>query len=438
MTEKIKAYLDELFSTLPQEEGVKEAKEELYAGMVERYNDYLREGMDEQEAYDAVIDSVGDIKELFDELPTGGPAAAGGPAAGEAPPQGEAGQNAGESQQGGQSYGGQWYGGFWEDGQWHSGHWGRPEDSDNYQNPYSEEGRQSGPESWGEDLSNGINDIVNGISDFASGLMGGLFTMKDQEGTALHNSQTIPLEGISTIEVGYVAESIEVGVSPDENLVINEYFRKGATPPMFARIQVGNGRVQVKNGNRLNFFYAGGRVEVLLPASWVGSLQLSTIGGSIKSDSVLTLSSLQAKTVSGHVGFLDVSAGVIRLVTTSGSVQVGHAAGNMEFSTVSGTVKVEAAEGNGNFKSTSGSVRVFFRQVDGPVTASTISGGVRLGLPETSSYELDARSISGSIHTAFDGALHFEKRSRAYGFIGEAPHYSVRINTTSGGIHIND
>lgn len=384
MTEKMKIYLDGLFSTIPMTDEVKEAKEELYAGMVERYNDYLRDGMDEQEAYDHVVDSIGDIRELFEELGGSMP------------------------------------------------HYGTGDAQQAKEEPQEEAASKDGFD---------LNDLIKGIGDFTTNLVTGVtgfISNRDHGFLPLVNTQTIPLEDVTSVEVSYIAETIDLRVSPDENLVVNEYMSIEGDPTLFAEISTGVGRVTVRNGRRQAMTFMRSRVEILLPASWSGSLSLSTVSGGIQSDDVWTFSSLYAKTISGSIRFNDISAAMLRLISTSGSVYADRASGTMELRSISGSVKVEDAEGGGTYKTTSGSVRVNFSALTGHVDASTVSGGVRLNLPADASFELDAKSVSGGIHTAFNERLNFQKRNRAHGFVGTAPYYNILVSSTSGSIHIND
>lgn len=65
---KIRQYIEELFSTAPQNSRAYDMREEIIRNTIERYHDHLGEGKSEQEAYSAAIDGIGDVRELFAEL----------------------------------------------------------------------------------------------------------------------------------------------------------------------------------------------------------------------------------------------------------------------------------------------------------------------------------------------------------------------------------
>ncbi len=68
MINKIRAYIDHAFKDAPQTKKMEELKEELLGNLIEKYNDHLKNGKNEDEAYTAAISGIGDISELVDNL----------------------------------------------------------------------------------------------------------------------------------------------------------------------------------------------------------------------------------------------------------------------------------------------------------------------------------------------------------------------------------
>ena len=77
-----------LLNRLPQTAKVQELKEELFANLVDKYNDQLRQGRAPEEAYQIVIGGIGDLDELIASVrePEQGRMCAGGAAGRCAPP----------------------------------------------------------------------------------------------------------------------------------------------------------------------------------------------------------------------------------------------------------------------------------------------------------------------------------------------------------------
>lgn len=64
---KIEEYVDELFENVPKNKKSMDFKEELLANLIEKHNDLVQSGMDEEAAYNKVIGSIGNIEDLFEE-----------------------------------------------------------------------------------------------------------------------------------------------------------------------------------------------------------------------------------------------------------------------------------------------------------------------------------------------------------------------------------
>ena len=72
MKEKIRAFMDDLLKDIPKSRKVLELKEELIGNMEERYDDLIRQGYREEDAFQCAMDSVGDVRELFREFEDSG------------------------------------------------------------------------------------------------------------------------------------------------------------------------------------------------------------------------------------------------------------------------------------------------------------------------------------------------------------------------------
>lgn len=67
---KIKNYVNDLFTEVRKTRKSEELKEELIADLEEKYIDLTKNGMSEMDAYNEVIHGIGDIDELLEELKT--------------------------------------------------------------------------------------------------------------------------------------------------------------------------------------------------------------------------------------------------------------------------------------------------------------------------------------------------------------------------------
>ena len=65
MEEKIRQHIKELFAKAPRTRKAMELKEEMIQNTLEKYQDLAGEGFQEEDAYQNVINSIGDVTELF-------------------------------------------------------------------------------------------------------------------------------------------------------------------------------------------------------------------------------------------------------------------------------------------------------------------------------------------------------------------------------------
>lgn len=62
--EKIKIYLENIFTSLPQEENVLRMKNDMYCSMLDKFNNMIQNGINEDEAFGKVIGEFGSINEI--------------------------------------------------------------------------------------------------------------------------------------------------------------------------------------------------------------------------------------------------------------------------------------------------------------------------------------------------------------------------------------
>ncbi len=66
--QKIYQYIERAFESAPDTQSAQDAKEELYANLVDKFEELTAEGNSPEDAYYAVIGSIGDIYEMLDSL----------------------------------------------------------------------------------------------------------------------------------------------------------------------------------------------------------------------------------------------------------------------------------------------------------------------------------------------------------------------------------
>jgi hypothetical protein len=71
MNEKLRNYIDSLFENAPQTVRAVELKEEMFQNLMDKYNDLISQGKNEESAYNIAVASIGDVDSLIAGLSDG-------------------------------------------------------------------------------------------------------------------------------------------------------------------------------------------------------------------------------------------------------------------------------------------------------------------------------------------------------------------------------
>lgn len=68
MNDKIRMHVNELFNDAPNTKKANDLKDEIISNAIDKYNDLIKDGKKENEAYESVIKEIGDVDELIKEI----------------------------------------------------------------------------------------------------------------------------------------------------------------------------------------------------------------------------------------------------------------------------------------------------------------------------------------------------------------------------------
>lgn len=374
MIDKLKCYLDGLFATVPDTSEVTVVKSKLYNRMKQEYAVCVQKGLDQQAAYESAVESIGDISDQISQLKK------------------------------------------------------RKDEP-----PVNQEATK---QPLDKRSKNKVGKFIRDVPDITSGLLTGMLNKVDPADLSLVNTVSLPLDGVDSVKIAYLAEGITLNHSSDGNFVVREYMNQ-KEPEFFAEVKLTNNNILVKHGKRKGLSLRSS-IEVSLPAEWNGRLAISSIYGSICTECDWNLSSFSAKTVGGNVEMTNLAADTIKLSSSVGSLILESCTGKMELNTVGGEILVDKVTGGGIFGTIVGNIRLYFGELSRSVKLSSENGEVFLHLPQNSSFEIDAVSIMGAIYSSFKAVeINPGINKCAHGFVGKAPYQDIEISTSTGGIHIS-
>lgn len=251
----------------------------------------------------------------------------------------------------------------------------------------------------------------------------------------LQNERSIPIAKIQMISINYIAYGITLYHTDGEALILKEYFNDDDAD-LHAIIAVNEQNLSIRHGAQRVFGFTRGYIELYLPKTFYGTLNIQTISGKIDIRCKLSLDEFNASSTSGKILVEDITTGSAVLSTVSGGIYIGMIRANCNLHSTSGSLRVNCAAGCGMFQTVSGSIEAFYETVLGDIRMHTTSGRIRLSLPVDFPFKLNARSVSGGIHTDFPMRQISGGNHSLAGQSGNAPSSNLDLCTVSGKIEI--
>jgi hypothetical protein len=251
--------------------------------------------------------------------------------------------------------------------------------------------------------------------------------------------QSLDLEGVRRLNVRMVAGNIDVVGSSEA----------ADTGGAHIEVSVVDGALMVTlEGDTLTIAHE--RLTWSGLFDWVGNFKSSAVVsvsipdacpvelGVVSADAVVSgiTAHTKVKSVSGNVTLDGLNAD-ISAQTVSGDLETRHLEGKLRFTTVSGDLTVvDGASSEVKAETVSGDMTLDLDMRPGArLDLSSVSGDVTLRLPESASLQVEAKTMSGSLDSAFAGVTRDGKpgRSTLRGCVGSGDGL-LQAKTVSGDV----
>jgi len=201
-----------------------------------------------------------------------------------------------------------------------------------------------------------------------------------------------------------------------------------------ADIQTASGEIDVEGLNG-TVSLASGSGDVRA-GDLTGGLKVSTTSGEVNLSDIA--GKLEVGSVSGDVKLENGKIEGATVSTTSGEVDLDGVAGELKVESISGDIRVrEARDSQLDISTSSGEIKYEGSLASaGSNTLNSFSGDVNLQLPDTSSFRLDASTVSGDISIEFELRDGQQAHGNLSGIAGDGS-AALTISTTSGDIGID-
>ena len=241
---------------------------------------------------------------------------------------------------------------------------------------------------------------------------------------------------VKDLQIGYQSETILLKSAEDDQLVIKEYINGLSGTEYYAKVTSNRFKTTVRHGRREEVNKAS-YVEVFLPKSWHGELQLSSQYGHILSEENWSLDRLAVEAREGSVIFKSIDAPRIRVNTSVCPVQIDQTTGFTDIHTVSGSIYVGSISGGAKLETSNAPIFAAFESLNNVLECNTQNGTMELVLPTGTGMKVDGISKRGSITSQIEG-LEIKIKpgnvSWISGILGEKPYQNVRLSSINGDI----
>lgn len=252
--------------------------------------------------------------------------------------------------------------------------------------------------------------------------------------------KTLAADGIDFASVNVSSVSSDITVTEGDRItarLYGEYASRGEIDLVMTEIG-GNLVFKVEYPNNLEIRYSNLRLDVTIPAAYVGELDLDTVSGQISTTLGNSFTRFSADTTSGDVRCGDITAGSVRFSTVSGDIIADSLAveNKVGCDTTSGGLEIGMLTGGGlDADTVSGDIRVN-TDASGAMDIDTTSGSVKIGVPADAKIYVDFQTVSGDFTSGMPLTYESSDRDSFKGYTDKGG-AEIRVSTVSGSFSLN-
>ena len=242
------------------------------------------------------------------------------------------------------------------------------------------------------------------------------------EGNSIDEVTTFGIDQLKEIYIHSVSSDVSVFSTDEEDIKINFYSRstlksEKALPKLITNLEGSKLKIEIKYP-KVIFYNTNVVLDVYIPQDYRESIIIYTASADVDISN-LDLNNFLCKTASGDLRIESLGSNNLTLNTASGDVDIVDFSGNLKADLVSGDIDV--------------GYRVFDNNVD----IKTISGKVKIDLPQNAEFYLKTNTVSGEVVAKFPiTIISFNKMNQLEGTVGTGDNRII-IDTVSGDIYIN-
>ena len=211
---------------------------------------------------------------------------------------------------------------------------------------------------------------------------------------SLVNEQQMEIGGVLNINVSCKDTNIALFKNDTPSVIIKEYQSIGRRIGSFNMDKSGD-VLNITEGKAPLFFGAFRyTTEIYLPEAYVGNISLKIGTGNVQLNDSFTFDSLTVEISDGHISVNEVTAGQVKLQTSSGKVKCGIINGDMEIHTKDGGIFVNRLDGNILADAKSGKIHCTVTKPMEKIILIAGDGGITLNIPKDLHFRFSAKTGS--------------------------------------------
>jgi len=268
----------------------------------------------------------------------------------------------------------------------------------------------------------------------------GNFTLKTEE---INDSKSFNIEEINEIVIDLASADINIIPVKEGELIVHLYGKistniRKDVPELIAYKTGDKLYIETYNPNEIIIGINIRQIDldVYVPEKDLASLNIEASSSDISIIGIKA-ADLKIKNISGDIRVEELVSEKIWIDSTSGDIALIDYIGNIDIETTSGRISLLDGELNEDIYivSTSGDVLIEQEQAS-DMNIRSISGDLKIKLPESAKFYLDAKTTSGDINISFPISISSSGRNDLEGKVGDSDEI-ITVKTTSGDIDID-
>lgn len=183
----------------------------------------------------------------------------------------------------------------------------------------------------------------------------------------------------------------------------------------------------------------GLKLYIYIPSTYTKNLSLQTSSGDIKLNNEMNLSDLSCSLSSGDLTIKNVTCDKFSYKCSSGSLQADILnTKETILDSSSGDMNINSFTGDISGESSSGEISINYSSFNNNVTLKAHSGDIRLKLPKSSEFYIDANCSSGEVECDFPVTISGKKKDNTLTGTVKNDNNKLKLNTSSGDIFVKN